>query len=61
PTWTGTDHTRERVPIMTYQRGNRPGSLGARGSFADIGQSIAHHLGVAPLGAGKAWQAQGTS
>jgi phosphopentomutase len=46
---------------MTYQRGNRPGSLGARGSFADIGQSIAHHLGVAPLGAGKAWQAQGTS
>lgn len=55
PTWKGTDHTREQVPVMTYMKGNRPGSLGHRKSFSDIGQSIARHLGIAPLGAGEAW------
>ncbi len=55
PTWTGTDHTREQVPVMCYMRGMRPGSFGLRGSFADIGQTIARHLGVGPLGAGTAW------
>ncbi len=55
PTWKGTDHTREQVPVMTYMRGMRPGSFGLRGSFADIGQTIARHLGVGPLGAGTAW------
>ena len=55
PTWKGTDHTREQVPVMTYMKGNTPGSLGHRKSFSDIGQSIAAHLGIAPLGAGEAW------
>lgn len=55
PTWKGTDHTREQVPVMTYMKGNRPGSFGHRKSFSDIGQSIAAHLGIAPLGAGEAW------
>ena len=55
PTWKGTDHTREQVPVMTYLAGNTPGSLGIRKSFADIGQSIAAHLGVGPLGSGVAW------
>ena len=55
PTWAGTDHTREQVPVMTYMRGMTPGSFGLRLSFADIGQTIARHLGVGPLGAGTAW------
>jgi phosphopentomutase len=55
PTWTGTDHTREQVPIMILEPGRAPGSVGHRSSFADIGQSIAAHLAVGPLGAGTAW------
>ena len=55
PTWTGTDHTREQIPVITYMRGMTPGSFGHRKTFADIGQTIALHLGVGPLGAGKAW------
>jgi phosphopentomutase len=56
PTWKGTDHTREQVPIMTFKPGNSPGSFGHRQTFSDIGQTIAGHLGIAPLGAGKAWK-----
>lgn len=55
PTWTGTDHTRECIPIMTFAPGIAPGSFGRRASFADIGQSIADHLGIAPLAAGRSW------
>lgn len=55
PTWKGTDHTREQVPVMTYMRGMDAGSFGLRQSFADIGQTIARHLHVGPLGAGDAW------
>jgi phosphopentomutase len=55
PTWRGTDHTREQIPVMCYGPGLRPGSIGRRQSFADIGQSIAHYLGVPRLGAGEAF------
>jgi len=55
PTWTGTDHTRECIPIMTFTPGIAPGSFGRRASFADIGQSIAVHLGIAPLASGRSW------
>jgi phosphopentomutase len=49
PTWRGTDHTREHVPVLAFGPAVRPGPLGRRESFADIGQSLAHHLGVAAL------------
>lgn len=55
PTWPGTDHTREQIPVMSYMPGLKPGSFGLRTSFADIGQTIARHLKVGPLGAGIAW------
>ena len=55
PSWTGTDHTREQVPVMSYMRGMAAGGFGLRKSFADIGQTIARHLGIGPLGAGTAW------
>ena len=55
PTWRGTDHTREQVPILIYSCGNTPGSVGLRQSFSDIGQSVAAHLKVGPLGSGTGW------
>ncbi|WP_285960772.1 phosphopentomutase [Pseudomonas tohonis] len=41
PSWPGSDHTREHVPVLAFGAGITPGSLGERGSFADIGQSLA--------------------
>lgn len=49
PTWPGSDHTREHVPVLAFGPEVTPGSLGRRESFADIGQTLARHLGIAPL------------
>ena len=46
PTWRGTDHTRERIPILCAGPGFAAGSVGVRRTFADIGESIADHLGL---------------
>jgi phosphopentomutase len=48
PTWRGTDHTRERVPILTYGPGMPAGAIGICDTFADIGETVAAHLGIAP-------------
>jgi phosphopentomutase len=56
PTWRGTDHTREHVPILVRD-GHRAGSIGARTSFADIGASVSRHLGLAHTDAGTAFTA----
>ena len=55
PTWPGSDHTREYVPVIAFGPSIKPGPLGKRDSFADIGQSIAKHLGLAPLKFGKSF------
>ena len=55
PTWPGTDHTREHVPVIAFGPGVKPGSIGRRDSFADIGQSLAGHLGLPPLPHGKSF------
>jgi phosphopentomutase len=55
PTWTGTDHTREHVPVVAFGPGVRPGPIGERSTFADIGQTLAKHLGLPPLSTGKAF------
>lgn len=55
PTWKGTDHTREQVPIMAYGPEMVPGTIGQRLSFADIGQSLATYLGLPKLKAGEAF------
>jgi phosphopentomutase len=57
PTWDGTDHTRERVPILAVAPGLEPGCLGVRDSLADIGASVAHFLGVAGTGHGRSFLA----
>lgn len=46
PTWRGADHTRERVPVLAFGPGIAPRDIGERASFADIGESVAAHLGV---------------
>ncbi|MCV6622650.1 MAG: phosphopentomutase [Cellvibrionaceae bacterium] len=55
PTWPGSDHTREHVPVLAYKKDLSPINLGKRESFADIGQSIASHLGLPPLEYGKSF------
>ena len=55
PTWGGTEHTREQVPVLAFGPGVSPGSLGRRETFADIGATLAQHLGVARLDAGTGW------
>ena len=45
PTWQGTDHTRDRVPVLVAGQG--VGSLGLIG-FRDVGALVAKHLGVEP-------------
>jgi len=52
PTFPGTDHTRERVPIAVYAPGGERGrNLGERVSFADLGATVAEHFGLrAPCG-----------
>ena len=48
PTWKGSDHTREQVPILIFSPSLSVGTVGIRPTFADIGESIAHWLGLAP-------------
>jgi phosphopentomutase len=55
PTWRGTDHTREHVPVLAFGPGIAARPLGRREGLADIGQTIARHLGLAPLEHGTAF------
>jgi phosphopentomutase len=55
PTWKGTDHTRENVPVMAFGPGIAGGAAGHLATFADVGQTLAAHLGLAPLGAGSSF------
>lgn len=55
PTWRGSDHTREQTPIMVFSPALTPGTIGIRPTFADIGESIARWLGLAPGRHGKSF------
>ncbi len=46
PTHTGTDHTRENVPLLVYSKNNKKVDLGTRNTFADIGCSIADNFNI---------------
>ena len=52
PTFRGTEHTRERVPVIGYGLGLKP--IGLRG-FVDVGASVADHLGVGAEGPGRSF------
>ncbi|MEI8092837.1 MAG: phosphopentomutase [Spirochaetales bacterium] len=47
PTYRGSDHTREHVPLLLWSRKQAPRSLGIRSSFADVAQSLAKAFGAA--------------
>lgn len=53
PTWQGTDHTREHIPVIVYGQKVPAGSLGLRDTFADIGQSLASYFSTSPMDYGK--------
>ena len=55
PTWRGTDHTREQVPIMVFSPSLSAGTIGIRRTFADIGEGIARWLGLSPGPHGKSF------
>ena len=46
PTFTGTDHTREYIPLMVYGQNVNPVNLGIRETFADIAATIAEFFDV---------------
>ena len=46
PTWPGSDHTREHIPVLVSGPAIRPVDLGKRDTFADIGQSLADWFGL---------------
>ena len=47
PTWTGTDHTREKIPLIMYSKSIKNGGyLKERNSFADIGATILKNFGI---------------
>ncbi|CDZ75770.1 Phosphopentomutase [Legionella massiliensis] len=49
PTFPGSDHTREHIPVLVYGPKLTSRFIGRRDSFADIGQSLAKHLELSPL------------
>lgn len=55
PTWPGTDHTREHVPIIAFGPGIGGQDIGQRASFADIGATLRHWLGLPTTEYGTSW------
>lgn len=49
PTFPGSDHTREHIPVLVFGPKYASRFIGRRETFADIGQSIAEYLGLPPL------------
>lgn len=53
PTWHGTDHTREHVPLLAYSPSMKGAiDLGFRHSFGDIGQTVLANFGLSPYAVG---------
>ncbi len=49
PTFPGSDHTREHIPVLVFGQTLDSRFIGRRDTFADIGQSIAEHLAITSL------------
>lgn len=52
PSTPSTDHSREYVPVLVAGHRVRPGALGTRRTFADLGQTLADNFGVGALAHG---------
>ena len=46
PGYSGTDHTREYIPLIVYGKGISPQMLGTRSTYADIAATAAAAFGV---------------
>ncbi len=55
PTWPGSEHTREYIPVLAYQPGMQGTDLGERMSFADIGQTLADYFGLDAMAYGESF------
>lgn len=55
PTYRGTDHTREQVPVIMFGKKVQSANIGQRNTFADIAQTIAEIFGVVPFEYGKSF------
>ena len=49
PTWEGTDHTREQVPLLVFGKKIKSGNLGQRNTFADVAQTLAEMFKLEPF------------
>ncbi|MCR8745217.1 phosphopentomutase [Romboutsia lituseburensis] len=59
PTYKGTDHTREYIPVIVYGKDVKEGlNLGIRDSFADIGATVADILNVKMPKHGKSFKTE---
>ena len=54
PTWPGTDHTREEVPLLVLHAGRRD-ALGTRQTFADIAATLAEYFQLPPWPVGESF------
>jgi len=52
PTYKGSDHTREHVPVLLFGKNIRPQFIGGRNTYADLGQTIADFFRLPPLAYG---------
>jgi phosphopentomutase len=59
PTFRGTDHTREYVPLLVYRPGSPGRSLGIREGFFDITRSLTDWFGVNAWHRGKSFLSHG--
>ena len=55
PTYKGTDHTREHVPVLMCGKNVKSEFIGGRETYADLGQTAAAYLGLPPLPTGKSF------
>ncbi len=59
PSWPGSDHTREHIPVLARGAGLPPGPLGERETFADIGQTLAEFFSLEPMDHGESFLGTG--
>jgi phosphopentomutase len=55
PSFKGTDHTREYIPVLVFGPEIKSNNIGVRNTFADIGQSIAKYLNIEALKYGESF------
>ncbi len=59
PTWEGTDHTREQVPVLMFGKNVKPCDIGQRGTYGDIAQTICDYFNLPPMPYGKSFLHEG--